>query len=183
MAPHPLSALSLDETNLARDIVKDSYSDVVIQFRQILLHEPPKSQVTAFLDLEHAGKVTEETPRPSRLALCAYDVIGGSQFPEYHESIIDLKDKKRVGHEVVSSDTHHGSLAIHEFDTLVQVVQDSPLFQAKIKELNLPEHFEVVVEPWPYGAPDKSDGRKRLFQALIFARDTRSGNPDSNFYA
>ncbi|KAK8018105.1 copper amine oxidase 1 [Apiospora marii] len=169
MAPHPLSALSLDETNLARDIVKDSYSDVVIQFRQILLHEPPKSQVTAFLDLEHAGKVTEETPRPSRLALATYDVIGASQFPEYHESIIDLKDKKRVGHEVVSSDTHHGSLAIHEFDTLVQVVQDSPLFQAKIKELGLPEHFEVVVEPWPYGAPDLADGRKRLFQALELA--------------
>ncbi|KAK7992080.1 hypothetical protein PG988_000874, partial [Apiospora saccharicola] len=183
MAPHPLSALSLDETNLARDIVRDSYSGVVIQFRQILLHEPPKSQVTAFLDLEHAGKVTDETPRPSRLALATYDVIGLSKFPEYHESIIDLKDKKRVGHEVVSSDTHHGSLAIHEFDVLVQVVQDSPLFQAKIKELNLPEGFEVVVEPWPYGAPDAADGRKRLFQALIFARDTRSGNPDSNFYA
>ncbi|KAK8045034.1 hypothetical protein PG993_005058, partial [Apiospora rasikravindrae] len=183
MAPHPLSALSLDETNLARDIVKDTYSDVVIQFRQILLHEPPKSQVSAFLDLEHAGKVTDETPRPPRLALATYDVIGGTKFPEYHESIIDLREKKRVGHEVVSSGTHHGSLAIHEFDTLVQVVQASPLFQAKIAELDLPAGFEVVVEPWPYGAPDAADGRKRLFQALIFARDTRSGNPDSNFYA
>ncbi|KAK8069443.1 hypothetical protein PG994_006059 [Apiospora phragmitis] len=183
MAPHPLSALSLEETNLARDIVKDSYSDVVIQFRQILLHEPPKSQVTAFLDLEHSGKVTEDTPRPSRLALATYDVIGGTKFPEYHESIIDLREKRRVCHEVVSSDTHHGSLAIHEFDTLVQVVHDSPLFQAKIQELDLPEGFEVVIEPWPYGAPDAADGRKRLFQALLFARDTRSGNPDSNFYA
>ncbi|KAK7976567.1 hypothetical protein PG989_015030 [Apiospora arundinis] len=184
MAPHPLSALSLDETNLARDIVKGSYSDVVIQFRQILLHEPPKSQVTAFLDLEHAGKVTAATPRPSRLALVTYDVIGGShKFPEYHESIIDLRERKRVGHEVVSADSHHGSLAIHEFETLVEVVQASPLFQAKIRELALPEGFEVVVEPWPYGAPDAADGRKRLFQALIFARDTRSGNADSNFYA
>lgn len=57
------------------------------------------------------------------------------------------------------------------------------MFKEKIAELKLPEGFEVVVEPWPYGAPDAADGDNRFFQALIFARDTRSGNPDSNFYA
>ena len=57
------------------------------------------------------------------------------------------------------------------------------MFQEKLKEIQLPEGFEVVIEPWPYGGPDASDGEVRFFQALCFGRDTRSGNPDSNFYA
>lgn len=39
------------------------------------------------------------------------------------------------------------------------------------------------MEPWPYGGPDEVDGDNRFFQGLCFGRDTRSGNPDSNFYA
>jgi primary-amine oxidase len=62
-------------------------------------------------------------------------------------------------------------------------VKDSSLFQEKLKDINLPEGFELVVEPWPYGGSDPEDGQTRFFQALCFGRDTRSGNPDSNFYA
>lgn len=70
-----------------------------------------------------------------------------------------------------------------EFDDLAKACKASPLFQEKISALELPKDFEVVIEPWPYGAPDVVDGDTRFFQALIFARDTSSGNPDSNFYA
>lgn len=57
------------------------------------------------------------------------------------------------------------------------------MLQKKLEDLKLPEGFEVVIEPWPYGAPDPGDEGKRFFQGLVFARDTRSQNPDSNFYA
>lgn len=57
------------------------------------------------------------------------------------------------------------------------------MFQEAIAELKLPEGFEVVIEPWPYGGLDLEDEPRRYFQGLIFANDTRSGNPDSNFYA
>lgn len=50
-------------------------------------------------------------------------------------------------------------------------------------EFELPEGFEVIVEPWPYGGPKPEEDNPRYFQGLCFARDTRSGNPDSNFYA
>lgn len=56
------------------------------------------------------------------------------------------------------------------------------MFQDKLKEIKLPEGFETVIEPWPYGAPDLEDGNTRYFQALVFARDARKGQ-DSNFYA
>ena len=40
-----------------------------------------------------------------------------------------------------------------------------------------------MIEPWPYGGLDPADENRRYFQGLCFARDTRSGNADSNFYA
>lgn len=57
------------------------------------------------------------------------------------------------------------------------------MFQDAVAELTLPEGFEVVIEPWPYGGLDTTDENRRYFQGLIFAQDTRNGNPDSNFYA
>lgn len=70
-----------------------------------------------------------------------------------------------------------------EFDDLIAACKNSTLFQQKLAELKLPKGFEAVIEPWPYGAADLEDGNTRFFQGLIFAQDTRSGNPDSNFYA
>lgn len=65
---------------------------------------------------------------------------------------------------------------------MVESCKRSKLFQDKLKEIKLPEGFETVIEPWPYGAPDLEDGNTRYFQALVFARDARKGQ-DSNFYA
>lgn len=59
----------------------------------------------------------------------------------------------------------------------------SPLFQKALLEFDLPEGFEVVIEPWPYGGLDHTDENRRFFQGLCFAQDKRSGNEDSNFYS
>nr|POE94474.1 copper amine oxidase 1 [Quercus suber] len=66
---------------------------------------------------------------------------------------------------------------------MVAVCKASPAFQEAIAELELPEGFEVVIEPWPYGGPDLEEDNRRYFQGLIFAQDTRNRNADSNFYA
>ncbi|POR32107.1 Amine oxidase [Tolypocladium paradoxum] len=180
--PHPFSDLTIDETTQARDIVLELHPGTVIDFRAIYLLEPPKVDVKPFLELEHAGRLTDDTPRPARLAQVRYDVIGASKKYEYHESIIDLGALKRVGHQIVGPEYHAG-LTVHEFDTLVKCVKNSTLFQEKLKSIQLPPGFEVVVEPWPYGGPDEADGATRFFQGLCFGRDASSGNPDSNFYA
>jgi primary-amine oxidase len=70
----------------------------------------------------------------------------------------------------------------YEFDTLVNVCKSSKAFNDAIAEFELPEGFEVVIEPWPYGGLDLADENRRYFQGLVFAQDTRNGNPDSNFY-
>ena len=71
----------------------------------------------------------------------------------------------------------------YEFETLLEAVEKSELFKEKLSKIKLPPGFEPVIEPWPYGAPDVEDGNTRFFQALVFARNTRDGHPDSNFYA
>jgi primary-amine oxidase len=71
----------------------------------------------------------------------------------------------------------------YEFDGLIEACATSSLFQDALAELVLPEGFEAIIEPWPYGGLDSTEENKRYFQGLCFGRDTRSGNPDSNFYA
>lgn len=106
MTPHPLAGLSPDETNVARDVVVASHPDTIIYFREIYLSEPPKAQLTEFLALEHSGRLSPTTPRPSRLALCQYDVIGREKSTEYHESVVDIRLRRRVKHQVVDKKFH-----------------------------------------------------------------------------
>lgn len=94
--PHPLSALTVEESIVARDVIRSLHPDSVLLFRQIFLFEPPKAQVTAFLELEHSGKLTDETSRPCRLAQVWFDVCGRDQAANYAESVIDLRTKTVV---------------------------------------------------------------------------------------
>ena len=88
MAPsHPLSILSIEETNLAREIVLAHHDKEVIDFREIFLQEP------------------------ARLAKCQYDVIGSDRIPSYHESVVDIGSKKRTKHEVIGKE-HQAALTL-----------------------------------------------------------------------
>lgn len=109
---HPLSDLTAAEIGRARDIVVGAHKDCVLDFRLIYLFEPPKAEVLPFLALEHAGKITADTPRPPRLAQVKYDVIGASRVPEYHESEVNIETGEIINHEVVSTD-HHASLTVY----------------------------------------------------------------------
>ncbi|KAL1984658.1 hypothetical protein VTN96DRAFT_8784 [Rasamsonia emersonii] len=179
---HPLEILSVDEANVARDVIRASYPGKVIFFRQIFLQEPPKAELTKFLALEHSGTLSQTSPRPARLAKCQYDVIGSDKVPAYHESLVDVEKRQRVHHLVVGKH-HHASLTLAEFDILIEVCKTSPKFQEALAEFKLPDGFEIVIDPWPYGGLDREDEDRRYFQGLVFAQDTRSKNPDSNFYA
>lgn len=113
MSPHPLAILSEQETNIARSIVVAAHPETVIDFRQIYLHEPPKAQLREFLALEHSGRLSPTTPRPARLALCQYDVIGADRVPSFHESLIEISSGRRIKHQVVGKE-HHASLTTYE---------------------------------------------------------------------
>ncbi|KAF2024431.1 hypothetical protein EK21DRAFT_78722 [Setomelanomma holmii] len=184
MVTHPFKILSVEETRIARDVVLSLYPDHVVDFREIYLQEPEKELMKQYLDLEHAAQPGQSpsSKRPPRLAKCQYDIIGSDKIPSYHESVIDVELKKRVRHEIVGKE-HQASLTLWEFQHLVEACKQSKEFQDAIADFKLPDGFELVVEPWPYGGLDFGAESRRFFQGLCFAQDTRNKNADSNFYA
>ena len=160
------------------------HPDTVVDFREIFLKEPNKELMKQYLEFEHAAQPGQsaQSKRPPRLAKCQYDIIGADKIPEYHESIIDVETRKREKHEVIGKQ-FHASLTLWEFDHLVKACDESEEFQNILKEFKLPDGFELVIEPWPYGGLDFGAENRRYFQGLCFAQNMKNGNPDSNFYA
>ena len=108
--PHPLDHLSVAESDAARQVILDARgSEVAIHFRSIALEEPLKKELTQFLDLEHAGKLTAKIPRPARIAKVQYDVIRGDKNHEYTESWVDVVSGKETRHRVIDN-VHQASL-------------------------------------------------------------------------
>lgn len=75
------------------------------------------------------------------------------------------------------------SLKRDEIREVPEACERSELFQSKLREFKLPEGFEAVIEPWPYGASDPTDDGTRFFQGLVYASSKEAGGKDSNFYA
>lgn len=109
--PHPLAILSEEETNIARDVILAQHPNTVIDFREIYLSEPPKTELLEFLALEHSGRLSPTSPRPARLALCQYDVIGSDHIPSFNESVVDVGARQRIKHKIVGK-KHHASLTL-----------------------------------------------------------------------
>ena len=108
--PHPLDQLSLSESDSARQAILDARGpNVAINFRSIFLEEPPKKELTQFLELEHSGRVTARTLRPSRLAKVQYDVFRGDNEYQYMESWVDVNSSKEVRKRLVDK-MHQASL-------------------------------------------------------------------------
>lgn len=112
--PHPLSALSLDETNLARDIVLQSNPGQLVLFRVIYLWEPAKDELIPFLEHERSGQPTDQPSlRPARCAQVHYDIVGGGgEKVKHHEAVADL-DARRIIDEQAVSDEHQPSLTMY----------------------------------------------------------------------
>lgn len=121
-APHPLDQLSVHESDLARGVILNARGrNVAIQFRSIALEEPPKKELTQFLDLEHAGRLTAQTPRPSRLAKVQYDVVRADKNHEYIESWVDVVLRKEVEQRVVDK-AHHAALTLYVMPKLKEKI-------------------------------------------------------------
>ncbi|KAF6815470.1 copper amine oxidase [Colletotrichum musicola] len=182
MTPHPLTALSEAEFKKARDIVAKLYgADTSLFFRAIFVQEPKKAELAPFLQAEHAGKVTDKTPRPARQARLQYDVIKDGK-PRHTDSVVDLDRGVEVERIVAAPESQTGYTP-DEFGIFQDACVESQMFKDAMAEFSLPENFTVTIDPWPYGGPDPEDGAiPRWMQGLVFARDASKNNVDSNHY-
>ena len=177
---HPLDQLSADEVNIARDVVLKARQSLIL-FRNTFAVEPPKAQLVKFLTAEHAGTLSTDTPRPPRQARVQYDTIHQGKSHEYMESIVDLASATEVKTKTVKKHCQQ-ALTLDEFKEFNEICEKSEMFKKAAAEFELPEGFEVAIDPWPYGGPDIGEDFVRYTQGLCFAKDVRNGNADSNHY-
>jgi primary-amine oxidase len=102
--PHPLAPLSDAEHLQARDAVAKLHgASETIFFRAIHLQEPTKAALQPFLEAEHTGALTEDTPRPAREARVEHDVIRADRA-EYITAVVNLGTGEV---STVSAPVHH----------------------------------------------------------------------------
>lgn len=88
--PHPLAQLTPDEFIRARDIILKLHgANSTLYFKSIYLEEPKRAELLPFLAAEHAGTLSDESPRPARQALVEYDIVG-TEFHQFTRTVVDL---------------------------------------------------------------------------------------------
>ncbi|KAK5991238.1 Copper amine oxidase 1 [Cladobotryum mycophilum] len=143
--PHPLAPLSEAEVHSARDAaIKSHDPSESLYFRSIYLQEPKKSLLLPFLEAEHAGTLTAETPRPPRQATAEYSIVNGDLF-QHVNAVVDV-----VSGEVTSKDVApaHGQpyFSPHEFSLIEEACLESEIFKEAMSEFTLPEGFELTLD-------------------------------------
>jgi Cu2+-containing amine oxidase len=102
--PHPLARLTSQEIDVARQVVNKAHAGHLFLFRDIFSEEPAKADLVPFLEAEHSGLLTEETPRPRRLARIQYDTISKDGSHAYTESVVDVNAHEEVLHLIVDKE-------------------------------------------------------------------------------
>ena len=141
---HPLDPLSAQEIDVARQVVLNS-SQIPVVFRSIFTQEPAKASLVKYLEAEHSNDLHNAT-KPPRQARAQYDVINPDRTRDYLESVVDLDTKTVVLHRIVEKQ-HQPALTIDEFRAFQDACLRSPLWKDAIDKLQLPEGFEVVIDP------------------------------------
>lgn len=153
---HPLAQLRSPEIDIARQVVTKARSACLLLFRDIFTEEPAKAELVPFLEAEHSGQLTDETPRPPRLARIQYDTIGDDGSHAYTESVINIDTREEVLHRIVEKDRQppltllvnqpHSCIILTnsysaEFKAFQDACVESPMWKEAIAQLELPEGF------------------------------------------
>ncbi|KAJ1335801.1 primary-amine oxidase [Microdochium nivale] len=167
---------------LARSIAVEAYAtdaSTTLDFRIIQLFEPTKADLVDFLTAEHAG--TTPASVPARQAEVLFDVIKDGQA-QLTELVVNL-DSSSIAETRSFPSAALTGLTLWEFGQFQDACLASDIFTEAIKEFEIPENFKITIDPWPYGGPDPDEDIPRQMQGLVYARDSTSGNQDSNHYA
>jgi primary-amine oxidase len=141
---HPLDPLTADEILKVSALLKAHSPKQSLHFKIITIIEPPKTQLRPFLKAERNGAIKENLPRKA-----------SSLY--YHRGTADLflaevnLDSNSVESVKKLDPQFHGQNDIDESNGLRIACLRHPKVLEEINKFKLPEHLEVVCDPWPYG--------------------------------
>ncbi len=141
---HPLDPLTADEIIQVSSLLKTKSPDKSLHFKIITILEPPKAQLRPFLIAERNGGTQ---PRPPRKASSLYYHLGTADLflAEVNLDTSSVDSIKKLAPEL------HGQNDIDESTALRDACVTHPKVLAELKKFQLPDHLEVVCDPWPYG--------------------------------
>lgn len=159
---HPLDPLTADEILQVSSLLRSRTPDKSLHFKIITILEPPKTQLRPFLIAERNGGTQS---RPSRKASSLYYHLGTADL-FLAEVNLDTNSLERIKKLAPGL---HGQNDIDESMALRDACLSHPKVLAEVKKFKLPEHLEVVCDPWPYGR----DSEKNLPRYVQVSYKTR----------
>ncbi|EHF5014985.1 primary-amine oxidase, partial [Enterobacter hormaechei] len=134
------------------------------RFTQIALAEPEKAKVWDFV----LNGTAVDAPRQANIIM-----LDGKRIIE---SRVDLKDKKILRWEPIKD--AHGMVLLDDFNTVQQIINESPEFAAVLKKRGITDPKKVITTPLTVGFFDGKDGLKqedRLLKVISYL-DVGDGN-------
>ncbi|KKY29962.1 putative copper amine oxidase [Diaporthe ampelina] len=161
---HPLDPATAEEIQLATDLVKQLFKDVPLHFKAAGLDEPPKKELSAYLEAEHKGQTLPDLPR--RMFVMWYI----KHTPRLFEAVVDVTNSRIEMHKELPRD-FHGPVDRTELNEAAQAVMRDPQVLKEIKRLKI-DDTTVVLDPWDYGV-DGEGTQERHTQVHRIAPSSR----------
>jgi primary-amine oxidase len=141
---HPLDPLTADEIIQVSSLLKAKSPDKSLHFKIITILEPLKAQLRPFLIAERNGGTQS---RPARKASSLFYHLATADL---FLAVVNLDTNSMESIKKLAPELH-GQNDIDESMALRDACLSHPKVLVEIKKFKLPEHLEVVCDPWPYG--------------------------------
>jgi len=155
---HPLDPATAEELSLATALIKKAFAGIELHFKAGGLEEPPKKDLSAYLDAEHNGLPLPELRR------CIFLIWYIRRTPRLFEAIVDVTNG-RIIHKLELPRDFHGPVDRTELGEAAQVVTADPRVQKELEGLQI-DDTTVVLDPWDYGV-DGEETQERHTQVWL----------------
>lgn len=133
-------------------------------FRVVTLLEPPKRQMTEFLEKEHRHQPLGLAP--TRHARIEVIVKGSGDKNQLFELVVDLDKDKVVQKKHVEG--KHSYIDADYMKAVEAACLADKTVQDEIATLDVPDGSTVVVEPWAYATDGMNDMTERVTMVRSF---------------
>ncbi|KAM0718053.1 hypothetical protein Q7P37_006385 [Cladosporium fusiforme] len=176
-ATHPLAPLNADEIKQAVSFITGLWpANTDLHFKCITLQEPAKADVVPYIEATNNGQAPNKIDRK---VMVNYYIRKTNKL---HEAVVNL-DAGAVEFNVRLGPNMHSPGDGEEIIAIERVAIEDEGVQAAIAKLQLPEGYQIVIDPWIYGADGVGDD-ERLWQTFMYMRDPQNAKEaDSNHYA